>query len=263
MMDISNKTILVTGAAGGIGSILCKLLAAQGANLILTDYQADALAQLKAELDSQHAAGHKMVAAELTTDQGRQEIVSACTDIDAVINLAGIMNFNLLENQPPQIIEKTLTINLLAPVLLCHALIPILKIRPEALILNVGSVFGSIGHPGFAAYCTSKAGLKCFSESLARELADTSIRVAHIAPRAAATKLNNDRVNQLNTAMGNKSDTPDHVAGEIVKLFKSNRRLRYLGWPEKLFVHINAIFPGVVHKALVKHLATIKHFANQ
>jgi len=128
------------------------------------------------------------------------------------------------------------------------------------MILNVGSVFGSIGHPGFVAYCTSKAGMKMFSESLARELADTNVKVAYIAPRATATALNSNKVNDLNLALGNSVDSPDHVAQQIIAQLKSGKILQYLGWPEKLFVRVNALLPSVVHNALVKKLSIIKGF---
>jgi hypothetical protein len=75
--------------------------------------------------------------------------------------------------------------------------------------------------------------------------------------------LNSDQVNSLNLALGNKSDSPAYVAGEILDLLEHDRSLRFLGWPEKLFVRVNALFPGVVRAALVKKLDVIKHYANQ
>lgn len=259
-MNIAGKKILLTGATGGIGAQLARLLHEQGAQLILSCYQEQALQQLNNELGNAHI----LACADIASIEGRQLIVEVCQQaggIDAVINLAGILNFSLFEKQAPQLVEKTLTINLLAPVLLCQDLIPILKIKSEAMILNVGSIFGSIGHPGFVAYCASKAGLKCFTEALSRELADTSIQVCYIAPRATKTNLNDDRINELNAVLGNKSDSPEYVAKEIVQMFKTNSRISYLGWPEKLFVRVNALFPGLVRRSLVKNLKVIKQFA--
>ena len=129
------------------------------------------------------------------------------------------------------------------------------------MILNVGSIFGSIGHPGFVTYCASKAGVKTFTEALGRELADTNIRVGYIAPRATATALNTDRVNKMNRKLGNRMDTPAYVAERIVGQLKTGRELTYLGWPEKFFVRVNALLPSVVRNALVKNLGVIKQFA--
>ncbi len=259
-MNLSGKRILITGATGGIGELLSAQLHRQGANLILSCYQGEALEKLNSRLDN----AHTIACADIASYEGRQEITEICQKaggIDAVINLAGILNFNLFENQAPQLIEKILSINLTAPVLLCHELIPTLKHKSEAIILNVGSIFASIGHPGFVAYCTSKSGLKCFTEALSRELADTSIKVLYIAPRATNTKLNADSVNDLNSALGNKSDSPEYVANEIVQSIKNNRVVRYLGWPEKFFVVVNAVLPGLVRKSLVSKLDVIKRYA--
>ena len=259
-MKISGKKILLTGATGGIGELLSLQLHEEGAHLILSCYQDKLLEKLNAKL----GGSHTVVCADISSYEGRQTIVEACQEqggIDAVVNLAGILNFDMFERQAPQLIEKMLSINLTAPVLLCHALIPILKSRSEAIILNVGSIFASIGHPGFVAYCTSKAGLKCFTEALSRELADTPIEVLYIAPRATSTALNANSVNDLNTALGNSSDSPEYVAREIVESIKSNRSQRYLGWPEKLFVVVNAVFPGLVRKSLVSKLDVIKRYA--
>lgn len=260
-MKVADKSILVTGATGGIGSSLCKMLADDGANLILTCHGEGPLQKLQDELGGSHVG----VAADLGSAEGRSRIVAACArqgGIDAVINVAGVLDFGLFEEQPEATIEKIININLVALMLLCRSLIPQLRDRPEAAMVNVGSTFGSIGHPGFTAYCASKAGVRCFTEALSRELADTGIHIAYIAPRATSTNLNDDRVNALNTALGNKSDSPAYVAKQILDVLRRDRALRYLGWPEKLFVRINALFPFIVRGALVKQLSVIKSYAN-
>lgn len=258
-MNVAGKKILITGATGGIGEILSTQLHGEGAQLVLSCYQQEALEKLDASL----GGGNTLVCADIANFEGRRSIAEACRQlggIDAVINLAGILNFDMFEHQTPQLIEKMLTINLMAPVLLCHELIPMLKLKPEATILNVGSIFASIGHPGFVAYCTSKAGLRCFTEALSRELADTAIKVLYIAPRATKTKLNADNVNAMNAELGNKSDSPEYVANAIVSSLKNNTPLRYLGWPEKLFVVVNAVLPRLVRNSLVSKLNVIKQY---
>ena len=258
-MNISGKRILVTGATGGIGELLSTQLHNEGAQLVLSCYQRDALEKLNAKI----GGANTLACADIASFEGRREITEICQKvggIDAVINLAGILNFDMFEKQAPQLIEKMLTINLTAPVLLCHELIPMLKKRSEATILNVGSIFASIGHPGFVAYCTSKAGLKCFTEALSRELADTSIKVLYIAPRATKTNLNAESVNEMNAALGNKADTAEFVANEIVQSLREDKAVRYLGWPEKLFVVVNAVLPGLVRNSLVGKLNVIKRY---
>ncbi|MBQ0807525.1 MAG: SDR family oxidoreductase [Porticoccus sp.] len=259
-MKLNGSTILLTGASGGIGAAVAKALDQQGAQLLLVGRNEPALKTLKQQLSGKHL----IVLADINTQEGREQIVQQCTQcngIDLMINLAGILDFGFFEQQSDHCIEQTLTTNLVSPMLLCHRLIPILKQREEAAIVNVGSTFGSIGHPGFTTYCASKFGLRGFTEALRRELADTSIRVLYLAPRATDTRLNSDAVTALNSALGNKTDSPEQVANELISLVSSNQHQRYMGWPEKLFVWLNALFPSLVHGALIKKIPIIRQFS--
>jgi len=261
-MKIADKKILVTGATGGIGKELCGILSHRGARLLLSCFDEKQLIELRSCLGDQH----QIIPADISTAEGRARIVTASNEaegIDGVVNLAGILDFNLFTNQPEAVIEKILAVNLVGMMLLSRGLLPSLLSKPEASMVNIGSTFGSIGYPGFAAYCASKAGIRCFTEALSRELADSSLHISYIAPRATSTGLNSDRVNAMNQALGNKSDSPDYVARQITKVLMQNPRTRYLGWPEKLFVQINALIPSVVHKTLVRQLSVIKQFTNQ
>ena len=107
------------------------------------------------------------------------------------------MNFSSLENIDQKSTNFLININLIAPIAITNALLKGLKEKKEAIILNIGSTFGSIGYPGFSIYGASKAGLKGFSESLRRELLDTNIKIIHFSPRAINTSLNNDSINKL------------------------------------------------------------------
>jgi len=261
-MILAGKKFLITGSTGGIGAELCRQLNEEGVTLLLSSHTGSNLERLNASLGSQHS----WVSADLTTTEGRQQIVTACKQlggVDGVINMAGTLDFDLFAEQSSATVEKLVTTNFLAPVLLTHELLPMLASKPEAVLLNVGSIFGSIGHPGFVAYCASKAGIKSFTEALSRELADTAIRVCYIAPRATSTTMNSSRVNAMNEELGNKSDSPQFVAEEIIKQLSGTQRVKYLGWPEKLFVRVNAVLPGLVHKAMVKNLPIMKKFATE
>jgi short-subunit dehydrogenase len=205
------------------------------------------------------------VAADLCSADGRARLLEVCRDlgaIDILINAAGMSEYALLEQQSAERIELMTTINLIVPMLLCQGLLPLLTARPEAAIVNMGSTFGSIGHPGFASYCASKFGLRGFTETLRRELADTNVRVFYLAPRATLTDMNSAAVVELNRELGNTMDEPRVVVDSLLQILtKKSGGDYFLGWPEKLFVRLNGLLPQLVDTALGKQLATIKRLA--
>lgn len=261
-MQLHDKLILVTGASGGIGTQLCRHLAKQGARLVMTSMNPDHLQPLLHEL----GAAHLVVAGDVSRPEGRSAIAEACKaagGIDGLVNLAGMLDFGLFQQQQSELLQKLFEVNTIGPIILTRELLPQLLGKPQARIVNVGSIFGSIGHPGFVAYCASKAAIKSFSEALSRELAESTVSVGYIAPRATRTALNSDRVRALNAELGNKEDAPDLVAHQICKMLAGTQRQRFLGWPEKLFVFINAVLPTLVHQALVGKLPVIRKFARE
>jgi short-subunit dehydrogenase len=201
--------------------------------------------------------------ADINTQNGREDIYHHCKSIgtiDFLINNAGMSEFSAFETQSQNAIEHMLNTNLIAPILLTQQLLPLLRLSPSAMIINIGSTFGSIGYPGFSAYCASKFGMRGFTEALRRELAGSGIQVAYLAPRATRTNMNSHEVNNLNKTLGNAMDEPAIVAIALKNLIQKNQHCSYLGWPEKLFVRINQLLPFLVDQSLHKQLPTIRAF---
>ena len=148
--------------------------------------------------------------------------------------------------------EAVINTNLLAPMLLTQKLLPLLRRQDEALVLNVGSIVGSIGMPGQVAYCSSKFGLHGFSEALRRELRGSSVRVVYVAPRATDTDMNDPLMREVNEQTGVRTDDSAVVARCILNAMTGTKRERFIGWPERLFVKINGLLPGLVDRSLQK-----------
>lgn len=261
-MQLNKARVLLTGATGGLGAALAGHLSAAGAALLLTGRNADKLAAVSL------VAGTECVRlqADLATAEGIADAAAAARRFNAnmLINNAGIGGFGLLESQDWAEVEQILATNLVLPIRLTHALLPWLKTQPEAAVVNIGSTFGSIPFAGFSAYSSAKAGLRGFSQALRRELADSSVRVIHIAPRAIDTPLNTAAVNRLNAALKNTSDSPASVAAQIVEKLQNNAAESHLGFPERLFAWINGVSPSLIDRGLSEKLATIKrHAINQ
>ena len=245
------KRIILTGAAGGITAHLARLLAAEGARLCLTDINEQALEEVRQALLEVDAA---TIAADITSAEGRQSIVDEALQklggIDVLINAAGINPFGVFANQDPDMIEKTLEINAIAPILMTRAVLPVMLEQDSGQIVNIGSTFGSIGFAWFSAYSASKYALRGFSQALRRELAETGVAVSYVAPRAVRTAINSPQVYAMAKAVNMKMDEPDAVAEQIVKAVRKGKKERYLGFPESLFVRINAVLPGLVDGAV-------------
>lgn len=263
-MKTAGRNVLVTGATGGIGTAIVRRLEAQGANLLLVGRDESKLKMLE-QACAGGTARVTTLAADLADPDGRARIVDAAGrmpgGLDGLINVAGVNRFGWLERQTAADVERIVVTNTVAPMLLCQALIPVLRRQRAAAIVNVGSILGSIGMPGNAAYCASKFALRGFSEALRRELAGTTIRVHYVAPRATRTDFNDAAVCAANAELGIASDAPEVVADAVERVLEAGRAEKYLGWPEKLFVRLNAILPRLVDRALARQLPVVERHA--
>jgi len=259
-MKVKNRRLVLTGAAGGMGQILARELHARGARLALVDANADALSAVAEQLD-----GALAVSSDLSTAKGCQVVADQCREllggVDMLVNLAGLNSFAAYEDETAEKIELMMHVNLLAPMWLSRALLPEMQQRNSGHIVNVGSTFGSIGFAYFAAYSASKFGLRGFSEALRRELADTGVQVSYIAPRAVKTAMNSDAVNHMGKATGMNMDEPEAIVAKIISAIEADKKDAYFGFPESLFVRVNAILPRLVDGALAAQNRIARTFA--
>lgn len=258
-MQLKNARILLTGATGGLGQALAVQLAAAGSRLLLVGRDEEKLAGLAVAL----GAGHSSVVADLTRAEGVAATAGAAREfrVNVLINNAGIGHFGLFEQHDWNTQQQVLATNLLAPMQLTQALLYWLRAQPEAAVVNIGSTFGSLPFAGFVAYSAAKSGLRGFSQALRRELADTSIDVIHLAPRAIDTPLNSPAVRALNRALNNHADSAEDVARQTIAALGERVGERHFGFPERLFAWINGFAPGLIDRGLAGKLAVIKQHA--
>lgn len=228
-MQLKGKKVFITGGTGGIGRPLVKLLQEEGAHL--TVYDRKTQGDLADKIDS--------VCATLALDTP-----------DVIINLAGYNDFNHCEKQPAEDIIK---INLTVPVRLAQAVLPMMKRRGSGQIVNIGSMTALIPLPHLTCYVAAKAGLKAFSDALRREVDGSGIHITHITPRAVDTDANKGLKKILNQKTGVNHDSADFVAARIVKAIKRNEKDVRIGWPERFFAVLNALFPHLIDKGLKKN----------
>jgi short-subunit dehydrogenase len=261
-MELSGTRIILTGAAGGIGNQLAHRLAASGARLFMLG-RSEAGAELAQTLTGQGAdvTFHQI---DLLQQGAVQQVVSsaltALGGIDLLINLAGSMSFESFVAEDPAVTERLMRLNVLVPMQLCQAVLPYMLEQKRGRIVNIGSIFGSIGFAYFATYSASKFALRGFSEALRRELAGNGVGVGYIAPRATKTSFNDDSIYRMGQTVKMKFDDPDYVAGVIVASIRADKDEAYIGWPERFFVRLNALLPRVVDNGVSKQNRQAEQF---
>lgn len=244
-MNLNGARILLTGATGGIGSALAKRLERAGATL------------LRHGCSSRTLEDTSYIQANLADDDDLDRLVEVgvAFEIDVLINCAGINQFSGFEEAD---IDRMISTNVTGPMKLTQRLLPHLKSRGEAVILNVGSTFGAIGYPGYVAYCAAKHAIKGFSEGLSRELSDSGIKVLYFSPRATSTDMNSTAASDLNIELGVDSDSPREVARQIVSALVRDKNRLQMGGTERVQVKVNSLFPPLVDSAIAKQLPVIR-----
>lgn len=247
-MQVNGKRVILTGAAGGIGQILAKLLVERGASCALIDADAQALSELAKQLPGVHGISADLSAGDRCSEAA-QTAIDQLGGVDILINLAGLMSFCTYENEDVSRLERLIQVNLIAPMALSRAVLPTMLVQNAGQIANIGSMFGSIGFAYFAIYSASKFGLRGFSQALRRELAETAVSVTYISPRAVKTPINTSSIMQMGAATNMTMDEPEATAAGILRAIETDRKEAYLGFPESLFARVNGIWPALIDTA--------------
>jgi 3-oxoacyl-[acyl-carrier protein] reductase len=201
-IDLKNRTAIVTGGARGIGFAIAKRMLASGAAVVLWDVDAAALDEAGAALQGQDDgnddgnsngriyAGVVDVTDEASIARAVGADLRELGKIDILVNNAGITGGNApLWQLAPEVWRQVIEVNLVAPYLVCRAVVPHMVRAGYGRIVNIASIAGKEGNPNASHYSASKAGLIALTKSLAKELAATGVLVNCVTPAAAKTEL--------------------------------------------------------------------------
>jgi short-subunit dehydrogenase len=260
-MNLAMAKALVTGASGGIGAAIVKEIVARGGSALITGRDEQALQALAREVDPRGDSVDVHCADIVVPDERRRledRARSWLGGVNVLINNAGVAAAGMFADARAQEVEQAFDVNVIAPMHLCHGLLPQLQRQPAAHIVNIGSVLGAIGYPGQVTYCATKFALRGFTEALRRELSDSNIQVHYVAPRATRTRFNSSSVDALNSRLKVSVDAPETVAARVCRMLEREQATATLGWPEKLFVRINDVAPWLVDRSLAGQLPVIR-----
>lgn len=182
----AGKTVIVTGAASGIGKATASRIAREGGRVIASDIAADKLEALKTELPD---ADITTVAGDLTQQDAIDAVIAAAGDkIDALANVAGINDdFSPAGETTDAVWDRVIAINLTAPFKLMRTVLPLMEAAGSGAVLNVASEAGLRGNASGNAYTASKHGIIGVTKSAAFMYGPKGIRVNSVAPGGVAT----------------------------------------------------------------------------
>ncbi|QLH22326.1 SDR family NAD(P)-dependent oxidoreductase [Streptomyces sp. Rer75] len=183
----SSRIVVVTGAGTGIGRATARAFAAEGAHVLAVGRRAEPLHET--------AAGHQRItplAADITAEGEPERIVHTARDshgrLDVLVNNAGIVRSGALGTLTPEMIDPQIATNVIAPILLAQAALPLLE-ATGGVIVNVSTSVGQRAWPGSSVYAATKTALELLTRSWAVELAPLGIRVVAVAPGAIETPI--------------------------------------------------------------------------
>lgn len=191
-IDLKGKIAIITGGARGIGYSIAERMLDSGAEVCLWDIDEEQMQVAESALERKGRTATMKV--ELTSEQEVQKaadkVQSLFGKIDILVNNAGITGGNALTWElDTQVWRKVIEVNLIAPFITCHAVVPKMIANGYGRIINVASIAGKEGNPTASHYSASKAGLIGLTKSLGKELATKNIMVNCITPAAAKTEL--------------------------------------------------------------------------
>lgn len=261
-MKIAEKVFAVTGGGNGMGREIVLGLAARGARVAALDLNADGLAE------TLRLAGHegRVTAHEVNvTDRDAVRALPAVLEkahgqVDGIVNIAGVIHrfvhFSELTEDEEQ---RVMNVNFWGTVNMCRTFLPILRQRPEAIIVNMASLAALLPFAGQSFYGASKGAVKQFSEGLYAELLDTSVAVSTIFPGNISTNLTGNSGVEMIDAGGRKvrATTPADAGRQIVDGIAKSRFRILVGQDARILDKLARLSPGRATRFIAAQMKSV------
>lgn len=260
-MNLSDKTVIVTGAGNGVGRELALLLLDRGAKVACVDINPVALAETLSLADA-YAGRVSGFTADVTdrnaVESLRHEIIEQFGTVDVLINNAGIIHpFLPVEETDSSTIERVMRVNFFGALNMTKTFLPCLHAQPSAYVVNLSSAGALSPMPGETIYGASKAAVRLLTEGLRLELRQSGIRVMAVFPGGINTNIIQNSevtvassVNQLRNRLAFLLLTPQKVALKIIKGIGRNHTRLVLGIDAVVMDFFSRISPRIAPRMI-------------
>ena len=227
MNPSTNKTILITGASRGIGRAIAKACAPYFDTMLLTCRTSeDKLLSLKEELENKYPVNCVVFIGDIGDPDFVSSIFEKVTNIDAVINNAGVSHIGLLSDMSVEEWQTVINTNLNAVFYISRLAVPHMVRAKQGKIINISSIWGNAGASMEVAYSASKGGVNSFTKALAKELAPSNIQVNAIACGVIDTDMNRcfseeERAMLIEEIPADRMGTVEEVAQTVLMLLNA------------------------------------------
>ena len=216
-MRLEGKTILLTGATGGLGRAIAASLAERGATLVLSARSQDALDELAAALPGE---GHRVVVGDLAELGAAARVAAAAGELDGAILNAGLGGTGKVDSFAPDEVERILRVNFEAPILMAREIVPGLREKGSGHLVFIASLAGKASSSRHAVYGGTKAGLRAFALGLRQDLARDGVGASVVNPgfiRDAGMFAKSGSKPPMNLGTSSPEEVGDAVADAIEK----------------------------------------------
>ncbi|MFE8916337.1 SDR family NAD(P)-dependent oxidoreductase [Streptomyces globisporus] len=262
-MEIKNSVFVVTGGGNGIGRQVTLELLSRGARVAAVDLSPEGLEETRALAHPDHRGltTHVLDVSDNAAVLGLPGIVlEAHQQIDGVINVAGIIHrFAPLAELSRNELERIVNVNFWGTVNTTLALLPALRSRPAAAIVNISSLSGLVAFAGQGFYGATKGAVKQFSEGLYEELIDTNVAVTTVFPGNISTNISGNSGVAMIDAGGRKvrATTPERTAREIVDGVGNGSFRVLIGSDARLLDRLYRISPKWATRIVAKQMKAV------
>jgi short-subunit dehydrogenase len=215
-VNVAGRTVLVTGATGGLGHAIARRLHGAGAELVLTGRRAEVLEPLAAE------TGARALVVDLADAAAVERLAQECADVDVLVANAGLPASGHLTSFSVEELDRALAVNLRAPMVLARHLAERMVARRSGHLVFMSSLAGKVGAPRASVYSATKFGLRGFAQSLREDLRSSGVGVSAIFPGFVRDAgLFHDAGVKLPPGVG--TSAPDEVAEALLRAIERDR----------------------------------------